>query len=46
LEVCAGQQPPVVHRDIKSGNILVTESSDFKLGDFGTVRNLEKTRGT
>jgi len=34
LEFCAKQHPPVIHRDIKPGNIFITEYGDFKLGDF------------
>jgi len=44
LEYCAKQNPPVIHRDIKPGNIFISKSGDFKLGDFGIARELEKSK--
>ena len=41
LEVC--QKYHVVHRDIKPENIFVSATGDFKLGDFGIARELERT---
>lgn len=41
LEVC--QQFNIIHRDIKPENIFVSKFGDFKLGDFGIARQLEKT---
>ena len=43
LEVC--QKFNIVHRDIKPENIFVSEIGDFKLGDFGIARTVEKTTG-
>lgn len=41
LEVC--QKYQIIHRDIKPSNIFVSKTGDFKLGDFGVARTLEKT---
>lgn len=40
LEVCG--KKGIIHRDIKPENIFVNEFGDFKLGDFGIARKLEK----
>lgn len=39
----ACQQKNILHRDIKPQNIFVSESGQFKLGDFGIARTVEKT---
>lgn len=41
LEVCAKNN--IIHRDIKPANIFVSPNGDFKLGDFGVAREMEKT---
>jgi len=41
LELC--QKYNIIHRDIKPENIFVSNTGDFKLGDFGIARIVEKT---
>ena len=41
--LCACEKEKVLHRDLKIANILVSEDGTFKLCDFGTAKQLEKT---
>lgn len=41
LELC--QKYNIIHRDIKPENIFVSDNGNFKLGDFGIARTIEKS---
>jgi len=43
LEKC--QKEDIIHRDIKPENIFVSDDGNYKLGDFGVARTIEKTTG-
>ena len=43
LELC--KKYDIVHRDIKPQNIFVSPNGDYKLGDFGIAKTVEKTMG-
>ena len=40
LELC--ERNKIIHRDIKPENIFVAKSGNYKLGDFGIARTIEK----
>ena len=41
LELCAIKK--TIHRDIKPDNIFISQYGDYKLGDFGIARQIERT---
>jgi len=43
LELC--QRYNIIHRDIKPANIFLSDSEDFKLGDFGVARMASASTG-
>ena len=43
LEIC--KQYNVIHRDIKPANIFISETNNFKLGDFGIARIASESTG-
>lgn len=43
LELC--RKHGIVHRDIKPQNIFLSPNGDYKLGDFGIAKTVEKTMG-
>ena len=41
LELC--QKYNIIHRDLKPENIFISDNGDYKLGDFGIARTIERT---
>lgn len=44
LHYMHGQDPPVIHRDIKPQNVCITPEGDAVLLDFGIARRLDRER--
>lgn len=42
LQYLHSQTPPVIHRDIKPGNIILTPNGDIKLIDFDIARSVQE----
>lgn len=42
LELC--RRYDIIHRDIKPENIFISVNGDYKIGDFGVAKTIEKTK--
>ncbi len=43
LELC--EKNSIIHRDIKPANIFISHDNNYKLGDFGIAKTMQKTCG-
>ena len=46
MEYLHSLSPPIIHRDLKSLNILKAFNGSLKICDFGLVKNKNTTAGT